>query len=621
MNFNISRLIIWFAPDDKPQELNFLPDKVNVITGNSSTGKSNIIAIINYCLLSEKSNIVEPVINQYSKWYGLEFKVNGITYAIARKRPDLETITSDVYIQEGEFVDNFYPSSTNYQIQGGRRYLNSILGYHNNGKEFRFRSNFIFNMLTENIITSPYDYLNVNFFEPKYLGDANFREMLVDETITPKGLKTEELRNEKRKLDTAIRKFDNQEKKNLSDQEIVNSCVALLAGNGFDVTNLKDKGLYGQVALLRQVVEVAKDTALKNEEESNHDLDQLKRSLMEDSINLHNLTSAKEQYEQYLGTLDKIEDALKPVDFLQQMKKEGRFTIWTDYIMKSLAKALSQIVEEKKQNVLDTFKFEDQIADVQKKINEKQKRIMQASTFKQTIYLQAQAYRAIGVVEEKLSLLNVKEENGDSMLGLSDYKKKLERSEELGKLIEEKEQANYKKWQTLDEEFQRIYDKFKYMEFYEGCKTKYNRECQRLQLRGKDEGYDYDVIGSQSNYMFMHLCFFLGLHKYLIDYVDSGVFQFLFIDQPSIPYYVGNAEVNSNDEVKLKDAFRVVNDFMDYVVNVKKEHFQIILVEHAPKSYWEGKNGFSYFHTCPQFLNGEALIPSRIINKYKKKND
>lgn len=224
-------------------------------------------------------------------------------------------------------------------------------------------------------------------------------------------------------------------------------------------------------------------------------------------------------------------------------------------------------------------------------------------------------------MEEKLSLLNVKEENGDSMLCLSDYKKKLERSEELGKLIEEKEQANYKKWQTLDDEFQRIYDKFKYMEFYEGCKTKYNRECQRLQLRGRDEGYDYDVIGSQSNYMFMHLCFFLGLHKYLIDYVDSGVFQFLFIDQPSIPYYVGNAEVNSNDEVKLKDAFRVVNDFMDYVVNVKKEHFQIILVEHAPKSYWEGKDGFSYFHTCPQFLNGEALIPSRIINKYKKKND
>lgn len=55
-----------------------------------------------------------------------------------------------------------------------------------------------------------------------------------------------------------------------------------------------------------------------------------------------------------------------------------------------------------------------------------------------------------------------------------------------------------------------------------------------------------------------------------------------------------------------------------HVVDSKKEGFQVILVEHAPKSYWEGENGFSYFKTCHQFLDGEALIPSRIIKKYTK---
>ena len=48
---------------------------------------------------------------------------------------------------------------------------------------------------------------------------------------------------------------------------------------------------------------------------------------------------------------------------------------------------------------------------------------------------------------------------------------------------------------------------------------------------------------------------------------NKNDFQFLFIDQPSIPYYVGNAEVNSNDEDKLKDAFRVINDFMEYLAD------------------------------------------------------
>ena len=415
-----------------------------------------------------------------------------------------------------------------------------------------------------------------------------------------------------------IKKHDNQKRRLQNVQDVVESCIALLKGNGFDVSDLNGKDLNEQVALLHKRVEMAKVAVSKNEEESDNDIDQIKRSLMEDSIYLHNLVSAKAQYEQYLGTLDKMQDALKPIEYLQRMKENGIFTMWTDYIMRSLGKALSQIVEERKQNVLDTFKFEEQIAEVKRKITEKQELIKQSSVLKQAVYQQAQSYRAIGVVEEKLSHLDMKEEPKDKVYSIDDYDVRVKRFEELATLIDEKEQADYKKWQKLEDEFQCIYDNFNYMEFYEGCKTKYNRECQRLQLRGRDEGYDYDVVGSQSNYMFMHLCFFLGLHRYLIDYVDSNVFQFLFIDQPSIPYYVGNAEVNSNDEDKLKDAFRVINDFMDYVVNSKKEDFQVILVEHAPKSYWEGENGFSYFKTCHQFLDGEALIPSRIIKKYTK---
>lgn len=273
MKFNVSRLIIWFEPVDEPQVLSFYPNKVNVITGNSSTGKSNIIAIINYCLLSEKSNIVEPVINQFSKWYGLEFNANGETYAIARKRPDLETITSDVYIQKGKFEDGFYPSSTNYQIQGGRKYLNSVLGYHNEGKEFRFRSNFIFNMLTENIITSPYDYLNINFFDTKYFGKSEFREMLVDNVITPKGLNTEELKSEQKKLGAEIKKHDNQKRRLQNVQDVVESCIALLKGNGFDVSDINGKDLNEQVALLHKRVEMAKVAVSKNEEESDNDID------------------------------------------------------------------------------------------------------------------------------------------------------------------------------------------------------------------------------------------------------------------------------------------------------------------------------------------------------------
>ena len=48
MKFVIHQLKIWFGKDIKPRVLDFVPNKVNVITGDSGTGKSNIVAIIDF---------------------------------------------------------------------------------------------------------------------------------------------------------------------------------------------------------------------------------------------------------------------------------------------------------------------------------------------------------------------------------------------------------------------------------------------------------------------------------------------------------------------------------------------------------------------------------------------
>ena len=58
MKLYISKLYIWFDKRVKPRIITFENNKVNVITGSSSTGKSNIYAIIDYCLLSGRSNCI-----------------------------------------------------------------------------------------------------------------------------------------------------------------------------------------------------------------------------------------------------------------------------------------------------------------------------------------------------------------------------------------------------------------------------------------------------------------------------------------------------------------------------------------------------------------------------------
>ena len=120
--------------------------------------------------------------------------------------------------------------------------------------------------------------------------------------------------------------------------------------------------------------------------------------------------------------------------------------------------------------------------------------------------------------------------------------------------------------------------------------------------------------------MFLHLCFFFGLHDLLIDNKNEQIPQFLFIDQPSIPYYAdknvetttNNGEIANDDREKLTEAFRLTDKFMREMT--KKGHFQIIMIEHAEEEYWKD---LGTFVTRYNFRNGEGLIPLRITNNKK----
>lgn len=91
----------------------------------------------------------------------------------------------------------------------------------------------------------------------------------------------------------------------------------------------------------------------------------------------------------------------------------------------------------------------------------------------------------------------------------------------------------------------------------------------------------------------------LGLHDFLLQQNNSFVPNFLFIDQPSIPYYADKTKHNENiqndDEKKLRDAFCLMNRFMDTIVGLKKQNFQIIMIEHV-----KGTERSVYKALCPK---------------------
>ena len=156
---------------------------------------------------------------------------------------------------------------------------------------------------------------------------------------------------------------------------------------------------------------------------------------------------------------------------------------------------------------------------------------------------------------------------------------------------------------------------------YRGCEVKFNETWRRLELHKNGEFFPIKNVGSKSNYMFMHLCYYLGLHQYLCSLNNSIVPNFLFIDQPSIPYYGNNRRratqsfgdlfvQNKDDETKLKKAFKLIDGFMRQNIDAERG-FQIILIEHADPSYWED---LKYFETRYVFTEDRdyGLIPEYV---------
>jgi AAA15 family ATPase/GTPase len=98
--------IILYSLQGERRLLSFRPGAVNIITGDSKTGKSALISIVDYCLGSSSCAVPAGVIRNMVGWYALRFTDSSSEHFIARRAPDDgKTTNSDVYYTVGSTVD------------------------------------------------------------------------------------------------------------------------------------------------------------------------------------------------------------------------------------------------------------------------------------------------------------------------------------------------------------------------------------------------------------------------------------------------------------------------------------------------------------------------------------
>jgi len=166
MKLFIKAVIIWPEdPNHDPRVVSFDPDKVSIITGWSSTGKSSIVDIINYVLGSGTCSIPVGCIRDLASWYGLSIETDAGPMRIARPKPAARQVSDDIWHQQGSDTEAPLPrrpKRTTSVVQL-KAIFDALSGLSNlsvvpEGEPNRpsFRDMASFNFLPQHIVANPY---------------------------------------------------------------------------------------------------------------------------------------------------------------------------------------------------------------------------------------------------------------------------------------------------------------------------------------------------------------------------------------------------------------------------------------------------------------------------------
>jgi hypothetical protein len=628
MKFTLYEIKLWFI-ENKTRSFHFKPNKVNVITGDSSTGKTNLWNIIDYCLLSDKVNIASTI-NKKVSWFGITFSINGKNMSIARRTPENDTASSDIYYaNQLKFPANNI--ERNISIPELRKILDKEFYITDDVKKvfswkqgrntasLNYRHFLLFNALTENIIGSQHTYFDTVFFDMKDY-EKNI-PLIFDLAIGASNLDNHTIRKKIKDISheiTKLKKRQSQNKQDASDyKELITQLFIKLISLGI-IENTEYQ--FSTDEMFNQIQSIInRFTNIPENSISDNELEDLLKKETDIKVQLNTLNKYQNEYKRYVNTLNKYADSLMPIEFLKKnLSDEILYTSETQPFIQLLETSLKDIKNNIEKSEATPIQVEDDIAALKINLEKISKKIADIRKLKEDYRITPDKLLSIGEIKYELEYFIQNKKRG-MIIETGKIDELITEKKALEKKAENIEQTKLTLKQNLNHEIQQIYNQITTISSYKGYKIIFDDTNMNIKLQSPEELFPLENVGSKSNYMFMHLCFYLGLHSHIINVektynTNNYVPQFLFIDQPSIPYYAGNdTKIKNNDKENLMNAFLIINDFISKL-NKSNVEFQIIMVEHAPKSYWEG-NKLNKFHTVDEFINGTGLIPRDVFQK------
>lgn len=640
----IKSLIFYNKEGDK-RILPFEIGKVNIITGESKTGKTAIIDVINYCLGSEDCRVSEGVIRNTVEWFAILLQYENEEVFVARQNPNSLGQASTQYIYFSNADKVAIPEFDKLQNNSDIATL----------KDFFTKKLFI-SEFTNTPATGTRDPLVVNFkhsrfysFQPQDLiAQRNFLFYNQSEPFVAQAIKDtlpyflgairedsmkveQEISNKKRELIRYER--DLKEYERLKDDgsqkifELVNEAkqLNLISANRIaeDTSQaldaLKEAFKWEQTAnetaqgenenlkkLLEEKSELEKELSRKRDDASavnifikqtsdySSEVTQQKARLESIKLfsrteaELHNCPLCSQHIEREIPSIAAINKSLAELTenlttTIAEKPKLGQYIQRLDLEQDNLKKQI-----EIRHNGIKTIYIEQEQALKQKDLNLRRgKTIGKISLFLESF----KAVEEDKTLKTKIDLLLIEIAALEKVVGLD------EKEERLNSILNQIniQMTNWSKNLDLEHHDAPIRFDIKKLTIFADTPTK---------------SIPLNQMGSGANWVAYHLLIHFALHKHFVK-ANRPVPRFLIIDQPSQAYYPPDKDLELRGKLASSSDETAVKQMYDFIIAATEElapHFQVIITDHAKLNYKE-------FGDCiiEEWRNGNKLIPEEWV--------